>query len=226
VGTTWQVTVPASAPGGTATVSATTLYQGQDAHPSTDATTTQVAYAGLSNAFNGIGITDDANPSVGNLDGAGYSISFQGLAAAGVTPGSSLTSGGADFTWPNVPAGTNDMVTTAGQIVAMSGSGTWLSVLGTANNGDATGTMTVTYTDGTTSEASLSYADWYGAHPLSGTTLAVSTHWNKRSPDAWGDPNQIVGVYAANLPITAGKQISYLTLPSNGRIHIFDIVTQ
>ncbi|HEY8720441.1 glycoside hydrolase family 3 C-terminal domain-containing protein [Pengzhenrongella sp.] len=226
VGTSWQVTVPASATGGKATLLATTLYQGEDAHPSTDSTTTQVAYAGLSDAFNGIGITDDANPSVGNLDGAGNSISFQGLAAAGVTPGSTLTSGGANFTWPNVPAGTNDMVTTASQIVAMSGSGTSLSVLGTANNGDATGTITVTYTDGTTSDASLSYADWYGAHPLTGTTLAVSTHWNKRSADVGGDPNQIVGVYAANLPITAGKQISYLTLPTNGRMHIFDIVTQ
>ena len=224
--TSWRVTVPASATGGPATVTATTLYQGEHAHPSTDSTTTQVAYADLSDAFNGIGITDDANPSVGDLDGSGYSISFQGLAAAGVTPGATVTSGGANFTWPNVPAGTKDMVTTAGQIVAMTGSGTSLSVLGTANNGDATGTITVTYTDGTTSDATLSYADWYGAHTLTGTTLAVSTHWNKRSPDAWGDPNQIVGVYAANLPITADKQISYLTLPSNGRIHIFDIVTQ
>lgn len=139
----------------------------------------------------------------------------------GVTPGSTLTSGGATFTWPDVPAGQQDVVTTAGQVVAMSGSGSSLSVLGTGNNGDASGTITVTYTDGTTSQAPLTFADWFSNAAAPGTTLVVTApHWN-RPTGSTQPPIHPVSVYAANLPIASGKQIAYVTLPSNARLHIF-----
>ncbi|MCU1655861.1 MAG: Beta-glucosidase [Pseudonocardiales bacterium] len=221
VSTSWTVGVPAGASGGAVTVSASTVYSGPDAHPATSSTTVNVAYAKLSDAFNTVGVTDDSNPTIGNLDGSGYSYSAQALASQGVTPGSTLTSGGATFTWPDVPAGQNDVVTTAGQVIAASGSGTSLSVLGTGNNGDASGTITVTYTDGTTSQAPLTFADWYSNTAAAGSTLVVTAPYWNRPAGSTQPAIHPVSVYAANLPITSGKQLSYLTLPSNSRLHIF-----
>jgi beta-glucosidase len=221
VTTSWTVDVPAGASGGAAMLSASTVYSGPDAHPATASITLNVAYAQLSDAFNTIGVTDDSNPTVGNLDGSGYSYSAQALASQGVTPGSTLTSGGATFTWPNVPAGEKDVVTTAGQVIATGGSGTTLSVLGTGNNGNATGTITVTYADGSTSQAPLTFADWYSNAAAPGSTLVVTApYWNR--PTGSTQPAiHPVSVYAANLPITSGKPISYITLPTNSRLHIF-----
>jgi beta-glucosidase len=221
VTTTWTVDVPASASGGAATLSASTVYSGPDAHAATASTTLNVAYATLSDAFNTVAVTDDSNPTIGNLDGSGYSYSAQALASKGVTPGSTLTSGGATFTWPGVAAGQKDVVTTAGQVIATSGSGSSLSVLGTGNNGAASGTITVTYTDGTTSQAPLTFADWYSNAAAAGTTLVVTAPYWNRPTGSTQPPIHPVSVYAANLPIASGKQISYLTLPSNSRLHIF-----
>ncbi|MDT4905172.1 MAG: beta-glucosidase [Pseudonocardiales bacterium] len=226
VSTTWQVTVPAGAKGGAATLAASTTYAGPDAHPATGSATVNVAFADLSHAFDTVGVTDDSNAAVGNFDGAGYSYSAQGLASKGITPGSAVSSGGATFTWPNVPAGQPDVVTTAGQVVALSGSGSSLSVLGAGNNGDASGTITVTYADGTTSQAPLTFADWYGNTPAAGTTLAFTAPYWNRPAGSTQPAIHPVSVYAANLPIPSGKQIAYLTLPSNARLHLFAVTVK
>ena len=46
----------------------------------------------LSGAFDNIGITDDDNTNVGNIDGSGSSLSAEALANVGVTPGSTVES--------------------------------------------------------------------------------------------------------------------------------------
>lgn len=46
---------------------------------------------------------DDDNPQA-NFDGEGWSYSAKALAAAGVTPGGTVSSGGFDFGWPQVGA--------------------------------------------------------------------------------------------------------------------------
>jgi hypothetical protein len=46
----------------------------------------------LSTAYDNVGITDDSNTNVGNIDGSGSSLSAQALVAAGVTPGSTVAS--------------------------------------------------------------------------------------------------------------------------------------
>src|SRR5262249_46313084 len=50
--------------------------------------------AALSSYFNNVGITDDANPTAGNIDGEGASLSAQDLAAAGWAPGTRVTVNG------------------------------------------------------------------------------------------------------------------------------------
>jgi hypothetical protein len=42
--------------------------------------------------FNNVGVTDDTNTDVGNIDGSGSSLSAQALADVGVTPGSTVES--------------------------------------------------------------------------------------------------------------------------------------
>ena len=218
----WTVTVPSDAAGGAATLTAKTTYSGGQS-PAVGTATVQVAYRDLAAAFNTVGVTDDANPAPGNFDGSGYSYSAQALASVGVTPGAAVGSSG--FTWPNVPAGQQDVVTTAGQIVAMQGSGSSLAFLGAGSNGTQSGQVTVTYQDGTTSTSTLTFADWYSNAAVPGCTLVVTTpHWNIPAGSTL-DPNHSVSLYASSVSLTAGKQIAYITLPSNGRLHVFAAAT-
>lgn len=152
------MTAGASAAPGPVSLSATTRYSGGVVRGTAS---TQVAYPNLAAAYTDVGVTDDADPAPGNLDGAGFSFSAQALDSVGVHPGGSVTSGAATFTWPDVPAGQRDTVTTAGQSVSLTGSGTALNLLTTGTNGTQSGPVTVTYTDGTTSTSTLTVADWY-----------------------------------------------------------------
>ncbi|HEY3866793.1 MAG TPA: fibronectin type III domain-containing protein [Actinocrinis sp.] len=46
----------------------------------------------LSSDYDNVGITDDADTAAGNIDGSGSSLSAQALAAAGITPGATVSS--------------------------------------------------------------------------------------------------------------------------------------
>ncbi|MFI9383808.1 glycoside hydrolase family 3 C-terminal domain-containing protein [Kutzneria sp. NPDC052558] len=218
VTTTWSVTVPTGATAGAATLKGGTRYQGSGrTSPGDGIATVQVAYQNLAAAYTDVGVSDDANPAVGNLDGSGYSYSAQALAAVGVTPGATV--GG--FTWPNVPVGQPNSITTAGQLVQLSGAGGTLSFLGTGTNGTQSGTVTVTYADGTTSTGTITLADWYSNAAVPGCTLVVtSPHWNRPAGSTL-PADHPVSLYAASIPLTAGKQVVSVSLPSNARLHVF-----
>jgi beta-glucosidase len=220
--TTWQVKVPAGAKGGAATLAATTAYTGSAGlPPGTGKATVQIAFADLTAARDTVGVTDDADQAPGNLDGKGYSFSAQALAAVGVTPGSKVTAGGATFTWPDVPAGQADAVTAGGQLIGQSGTGSALSFLTVGTNGSQTGKVTVTYTDGTTSTATLNVPDWYSNAAGVGSTLVATTaHWN-RPAGSTNPADQKVSLYAASVPLTSGKHVQYVTLPSDPELHVF-----
>ncbi|GAA3433792.1 glycoside hydrolase family 3 C-terminal domain-containing protein [Kutzneria kofuensis] len=218
VSTTWSVTVPNDAKPGSATLKGSTRYRGSDrTSPGDGSATVQVAYQNLAAAYTDVGVSDDANPAAGNLDGSGYSYSAQALATVGVTPGATV--GG--FTWPAVPAGQADTVTTAGQLVQLTGSGSTLSFLGTGTNGTQSGSVTVTYADGTTSTGTITFADWYSNAAVPGCTLVVtSPHWNRPAGSTL-PADHPVSLYASSIPLTAGKQVASISLPSNARLHLF-----
>jgi beta-glucosidase len=218
VSTTWSLAVPATAAPGPAALSAATTYAGSAGKPAgAGSATVQVAYPSLAAADTTVGITDDADPGPGNLDGAGYSFSAQALATAGVTPGGKV----AGFTWPQAPAGQPDTVTTAGQVIALDGTGSTLSLLATGTNGTQTGPVTITYTDGSTSTATVTIADWYADQAVPGCTLVVTApYWNRPAGSTY-PREQKVGVYSAAVPLTAGKRPAYLTLPADKELHIF-----
>jgi hypothetical protein len=178
----------------------------------------------LAATYNNKGITDDNNPSAGSFDGGEASYSAQGLAAAGLSPGATVTHAGLTFTWPDTTPGEPDNTATGGQVIAASGSGTKLGVLGAAccaPTGGQSGTAFITYDDGSVVQAPLAFADWWTNNPLPGTDIAATVPWNV----APGNPEQDhpVSVYYAAIPLDPNKTVRFVTLPTNPNLHIFAI---
>ncbi len=177
---------------------------------------------------NNTGLSPDSNSAAGNFDGGGWSYSADALAKAGAKPGSTVSSDGLNFTWPSFPVGDPDNVVASGQTINLSGSGR-LALLGSASNGNAQGTLTVTYTDGSKSTATIGFSDWTlgggGAQPAFGNRIVLSTPYRN---SAGGDPQQIRTMVFATAPIMldAGKTVASVTLPSGvsgGSLHVFAI---
>ena len=148
----------------------------------------------MKKAFNNIGISDDSNEAAANYDDVGDSFSAQALAAGApnaLTPGAKVTIGQTTFTWPNVAAGTRDNVVTSGQTVDLSGHGSDLGFLGSSQNGTASGTVTVNYTDGSSKSFNLNMADWFSNAPAVGDQLATTTSsWNFQQNSIGSTPGE------------------------------------
>jgi hypothetical protein len=211
VSRTWTVSVPATATSG-ATLSAAAVFTvGTQAQALQAAGAVTLPAASLAAAFDNVGITEDTNTTIGNIDGAGSSLSAQALAAAGATPGATVTAGGVSFTWPDVPGGSNDNAVAAGQAFDLSGSGGTLSFLLTASYGPASGTGQVVYTDGSTSPFTLTVPDWHGGCTAGGAGVALFMPYRNRST---GQNNLAVCVYDTSVPLTAGKTVQQVVLPA------------
>lgn len=179
--------------------------------------------------------TDDTNPQA-NFDGEGWSYSAAALAAAGTTPGGTVSSNGFDFVWPEVGAGDPDNIEVTGTTpqvlnIPSAEGDTELSLLGSAAEGAASGKLTLTYTDGTTQQADIGFSDWTlgggSQQPSYGNTVAVHTTYR----DVQGGGKDPVGTEvfsSAPIALQAGKRLASVTLPSTtsgGIIHIFAVAT-
>ncbi|GHE15368.1 GH92 family glycosyl hydrolase [Streptomyces alanosinicus] len=179
------------------------------------------------------GVYPDGTSFSGGFDGGGWAFSQNALSAAGVTSGSTLTVDGVSYTWPTVTSGHLDNLEMAGQTVPMPAgtSGASLGLLGTAANAPTdgsgvSGTVTVTYTDGTTSKATVGFSDWTlnagSSKPMTGDTTAVTTGYrNTGSGDRDGVKTY---VFATKVPLDASKHVASITLPvtgSTGTDHLF-----
>jgi predicted alpha-1,2-mannosidase len=182
--------------------------------------------------YTNIGVSTDGGSSAADYDGDGYSYSANALAAQGVAPGATITSDGVSYTWPNVQAGQLDNIEANGQTIPLAPtSATKIGLLGSATNAPSTGTkgtLTVTYTDGSTQQIPVNFGDWtLGAgseQPPSGDqTIAQTTY---RNADG-GASNQTVNTYlfAVDGTLSAGKTVASVTLPSpdSGDFHVFAI---
>jgi len=230
--TTWSIAAPAGAKPGNYPLAADATYRGVQGRANDVGAATQlsVPYPSFTSALTNPGISDDAQPSAGNLDGGGYSYSAQALATAGLTPGATINHGGLTFTWPNAAAGTPDNAVAGGQTIGVSGSGTKIGFLGTGDYGAAVGGVTITYTDGSTQTGQLGFSDWWTNSALpGGDVLASAPYINTPS----GKLTQQVSVYYASLPLQSGKTVKYVTLPDISAtavsgataMHIFAIST-
>jgi beta-glucosidase len=232
----FTVTVPADAQPGDRTLQVTimpTAGTSADRTSLTEASATvTVPYSSLAAAYNNTGISDNSNEAAASYDGVGDSYSAQALAAgtpAPLTPGTQVTIGGTTFTWPAAAPGTPDNVVTAGQTVALSGSGTDLGFLGASQNGTASGTVTVHYTDGSSQSFNLNMADWFSDSPAVGNQILTTTSsWNFQNNPIGPHP---VSIYFGSVPLQQGQQVSSVTLPvlSNAggttAMHIFAMAT-
>jgi predicted alpha-1,2-mannosidase len=182
--------------------------------------------------YDNTGISDDSAPSGANYDGGGWSYSEQALTGAGLAPGASVTSDGITYTWPNVPAGQPDNITVGGQTIPVSApaGATKLGFLASATNAGtdgSSGTATINYTDGSTSTATVGFSDWTlsggGGSVLFGNAIAASTPYRNYTT---GKDGVKTYVFAASIPITSGKTVASVTLPSSlsqGAIGVFAI---
>jgi len=180
---------------------------------------------GLAQAFDNVGITDAATAAAGDLDGTGDSFPASGLAADGLAPGAVLPHDAIRLTWPDVRPGQPDNVLADGQAIALSGSGTTLGVVAASTGGDTSGTLTVTYTDGSTASSAIKVANWVDT---GGGPLATAGGWNSATGGAGTLP---VSLSYLSVPLDPAKTVASVTLPSVGTalghttpaLHVFDL---
>jgi hypothetical protein len=140
-----------------------------------------------------------------------------------------VTAGGATFTWPNVPSGSPDNVAAAGQTLDVNASAgaQHLYLLGSATNGDTTGTLTLTYTDGSTLTATVGFSDWTlggGSNPVAyGNVVAANSAYRNSTSGSSQSINTYIFV-TAPIALDTTKTIKSIPLPnSSGHIHVFSV---
>lgn len=105
-----------------------------------------------------------------------------------------------------------------------------LGLLESSSNGLTTGTITVTYTDGTSTTATLSSSDWAGGPGTDETAVATMSY---RNSNGGGSQAITMYVYATTVPIDSTKTVASVTLPdvansissNTSAMHIFSIAT-
>ncbi|KUF16364.1 SGNH/GDSL hydrolase family protein [Streptomyces silvensis] len=173
----------------------------------------------LERLFDNRAVSDDARPADADFDGAGGSVSARDLAAAGWTPGRALGVDGARLTWPDTAAGEADNVRADGQEVRVRGRGDALAFLVAGTGGDATGTGTVRYRDGSRGSYRLTAPDWR-AGPLATKSVALP-HVNTPG----GQLTERARLYVVTVPLARGREVASVTLPrdpgAGADLHVF-----
>jgi predicted alpha-1,2-mannosidase len=181
--------------------------------------------------YNDAGVATDGSSTSSSFDGEGWSYSAQALAAVGVTAGSTVTSDGLGYTWPDVTPGGLDNIQAAGQVVPLAGAAgaTKIGILGAAANGNpgSEGDFTVTYTDGSTQTVHLGLTDWTlnggsATTPADGNLIAATTAY--RDTSSGGRDTVKAYLFSADATLQAGKTVQSITLPgtvTNGALHVF-----
>ncbi|XVV15951.1 GH92 family glycosyl hydrolase [Actinoplanes sp. CA-131856] len=182
------------------------------------------SYTDGADARNNIGTTPNGKGNLGSMDLSDWSFSRESLAAAGATPGASLPLGqtGIAFTWPTAEPGTPDNWIPHGQRVDLPNRrSAAVSFLGLATNGPSTGTATVVYTDRTTQQVTVTFADWAAADP---TTLITLSGRNNANGTAGDGTFRVFATAPAALDST--KTVDAVILPQStdkGIMHVFDV---
>lgn len=187
---------------------------------------TALTFGSVRSAFNGIGVAPPTDKSAGNFDCHGFSFQAKQLAATGFGPGDTVAIAGQMMTLPDAAQGAPDEIIAEGQVIRLSPTGrraAELGFLGAGEFGTQTGTVTVTYVDGSTRKVTLRLADWYADVPVAGSVIAASALWNVPAGQTSAYGPAPVSVYYTQIPVDAAKPIASVTLPRNADLHFFDI---
>jgi hypothetical protein len=164
----------------------------------------------LTSEFNLYGIyTDGMTYSTGGLDGGGYSYSANLLTTSRVFNGTLFTFG---------PADELDAVGCSGQTVALtSGKYSALMLLATGIEGNqASETLTVKYTDGTSTKFTQSFSDWYTPQKYTGESEGVAMAY--RNFDNGTKDERTFNLYAYTFALNPAKSVKSITLPNDTHV--------
>jgi alpha-L-fucosidase len=209
----------ASAGAASATVVGAQWLASQDVHVAQAAATVSTTPVSLSSFFNNKGV--GSAPGNANFDGSGYAYPATQLPASG-----QQTLNGIPYLFPNYAANANDNVVALGQSITLpQGQYQQASLLTASSYGPTSGTITVHYTDGATSTATLSSPDWY-----SGSSDVINM--TSRYTPTGTDPHA-VHIYASQVSIDASRVVASLTLPQSAlpaantaSLHVFALTLQ
>ncbi|ATG53131.1 hypothetical protein CFK38_06100 [Brachybacterium vulturis] len=177
----------------------------------------------IAEARNNVGVTTLETRADGDFDGYGNSFSAEALEAVGVTPGAVLEGAGAEFTWPDVAADQVDNVAASGQAIDVGTAGSRIAFLTSGSGLNATGTVRVFYTDGTSSEGTLGVPNWTGTGANPDAEVVAASKGRNR-PDGYGNENGTYSVFATAIEVDPARTIDFVVLPANSSIHVFDMV--
>jgi hypothetical protein len=161
----------------------------------------------LSSEFNVNGIyTDGTTYSTGGLDGLGNSYSANLLTPSRVFSGILFDLG---------PANQLDAVGGSGQVISLpAGQFSALTLLATGVEGNqASQTLTVTYSDGTSTKFVQSFSDWFTPAKFPRESEGVAMAY--RNLDNGTKDQRTFNLYEYRLALNATKTVQSLTLPSN-----------
>jgi len=165
------------------------------------------SYSSLQSYYGNVGVSTDTAYG-GDFDGYGDSYSYQALRAVGY----------------DIKPGVPDNVVAAGQAVSLSGVGSSLTFIGAASHRSASGGITVSYTDGSTTQSVLGFTDWTrngGASPVSYGNVVVATMPYRNTGGS--QDHKTVYLYSATVAVDPGRTLSGVTLPEDPHIHIFSV---
>ncbi len=166
----------------------------------------------LSSEYNLYGIyTDGTTYTTGGLDGAGYSYSANLLTAARVLNGYLLNLGAANEL---------DAIGSAGQVIPLPQvKSAGLLLLATGIEGNQTSqTLTVTYTDGSSTNFTQNFSDWYTPQKYAGELEGVAMAYRN---DANGTKDQrTFNLYAYRFALNPNKVVQSITLPNNAHVAV------
>ena len=192
------------------TTNTTTLSLAVSAGLGKTGTGTQI---GLTSNFNLTGIYTDGTvySATGGLDGIGDSYSSNLLSTSRVFNGVLFNVG---------PANELDAISCSGQVITLpSGKFATLTLLATGVQGNQTSqTITVKYTDGTTSKFVQSFSDWFTPEKYSRESEAVAMSYRNLSNGT--KDQRTFNLYAYQLPLNAAKTVRSVTLPNDKDIAV------
>jgi hypothetical protein len=167
----------------------------------------------LSSNFDVYGIYQDGTTyTTGGLDGVGYSYSANLLGTSRVLNGVLFNLGPANA--PDAVASTGQTITLpAGQYVAA-------VLLGTAVNGNQLSqTLTVTYTDGSTSQVAQSFSDWYTPQTYFSHEYEAVLMPYRNYEDGTRD-KRVFSLYAYPYPLNSAKTVQSITLSNDADVMV------
>lgn len=158
-----------------------------------------------------------AVPASGGFDGSGDAYSADLL-------GTSVTWNGIVF--PLGPANAPNAVANA-TVPLPAGKYSVLSLLGAASYGSQSGTLVVTYSDGTTTSFTQTFSDWTQTNPIvtqPGESLALAMNYFNTGSKSTYNPGFSYNLYGYSFALNPAKTLQSITLPNNSLIKVLSIV--